>query len=177
MKKWLFVLVIVAAMPILAFADLKVGVVGMYNGDPMLIEYEPDLGPEDFTYGLDARLNIGLIEGSLAAMFFSGYDYYDEYGYYYETPDSLYMLTDVGVTLKFLFFRFGAGIGPNFFMMLDDGTDPFRVGVNMKVHADIELGKLSLGLVFFYIAQEFEQLKYFEEMIPTVGLTALYKLF
>src|SRR5690606_23199762 len=60
----------------------------------------PEIGPESFSYGAEARLYLGPLMANLGAV-------------YMGTGDFLVM-ADVGLTLKLLFLRGSLGIGPNF---------------------------------------------------------------
>jgi hypothetical protein len=99
-------------------------------------------------------------------------------------PASLSVLTDIGLSLDILFFRFGAGIGPNFMFALSEtdwtSEQPIPVGLNLKLSADVNLGKFSLGLVGYYALQSFSDLgkpNFFDRARPWVGISALFKLF
>jgi hypothetical protein len=157
------------------FADLQIGAVAMYKGDPSTLSVS-GLGLQDFTFGLDTRLNLGMLQGSVSALYYPE----DTSGL---NPASLVALTDVGVCFDILFIRLGAGIGPNFSIPLESGTparDAFPVGVNMKLAGDVMLGNFSLGLVFIYYVgsfSDFAEPDFWQLARPCIGVSVLYKLF
>ena len=170
MKKLIIVLVI-ALLPALAFADIdfQIGGTAMYKGFLSDILDGPDgITLQDFTYGAEARLNFGFIQGAAAGLY-----YPDEFA------PSLIVLTDIGLTLDLAIIRLGAGIGPNFYIPLEGTADGVPIGLNLKGAVDLQLGKLSLGVVGYYYLASLEDLNadLFETAQPWVGLTLLYKLF
>lgn len=170
MKK-LIVVLMIALLPTLAFAlDFQIGGTAMYKGILEDITAGPtDLGFDDFTFGAEARLNFGLIQGAAAVL-------------YYPDPSypNLVALTDVGVTLNLAIVRLGAGIGPNFYIPLSDGGEKgIPVGLNLKGAVDLQLGNISLGLVGYYYLASLSDLELglFETAQPWLGLTVLFKVF
>ena len=73
MKK-LIVVLMIALLPTLAFAlDFQIGGTAMYKG---LLEDitsgTADIGFDDFTFGGEARLNFGLLQGAAAVLYYPG---------------------------------------------------------------------------------------------------------
>jgi hypothetical protein len=168
MKK-LIVVLMIALLPTLAFAlDFQIGGTAMYKGLLSDITDGPgDVTLDDFTFGGEARLTFGLLQGAAAILY-----YPDEYS------PSLVALTDIGITLNLAIIRLGAGIGPNFFIPLEAG-DPAGAGLNLKAAVDLQLGGISIGLVGYYYLASFDDLSLglFESAQPWLGLTVLVKLF
>jgi hypothetical protein len=168
MKKLLIVL-IVALLPAMAFADLQLGAVGMYKGDVTAVGTHP-VSINDFTFGGEARLKLGILQGGLTALYY---------------PTSAYTqivaVTDIGVSLDVLMLRFGAGIGPNFaFTVAGTTSQPANVGLNLKLSGDVNLGGLSVGLVGFYYLDSFSNLSKIGDVfgkLPWLGVSAMIKLF
>jgi len=169
MKK-LIVVLMIALLPTLAFAlDFQIGGTAMYKGILEDITSGPtDLGLDDFTFGAEARLSLGLLQGAAAVLY-----YPDEF------DPSLIALTDIGVTLNLAIVRLGVGIGPNFFIPLNDGGPTGSLGLNLKGAVDLQLGGLSVGLVGYYYLASLEDIgaDLFETAQPWLGLTVLFKLF
>ena len=168
MKKLLVVLMILA-LPALAFADFQLGGTAMYKGMLQDIQSGTTPGIDDFTFGAEARLKLGIFQGAAAVLYY-GDEFYP----------SLVALTDVGLSLDVLFLRIGVGIGPNFYIPLEDGGPTgLPVGLNLKGSVDFQLGSISLGLVGYYYLASFEDLNadLFQNAQPWIGLTALFKLF
>jgi hypothetical protein len=89
-------------------------------------------------------------------------------------------LLDAGLSLNLAIVRLGAGLGLNYSIPLDGGTvDGVPLGVNLKGAVDLQLGKLSLGLVGYYFLPSFSDFDadLFETAEPWLGVTLLYKLF
>ena len=169
MMKKLIVVLMIALLPTLAFAiDFQVGGTAMYKG--LLEDIESgitDIGLDDFTFGAEARLSLGLLQGAAAVLYYPG-DY-----------PSLVALTDIGVTLNLAIVRLGAGIGPNFYIPLSDGGSTGAIGLNLKGAVDLQLGGISVGLVGYYYLASLEDIgaDLFETAQPWLGLTVLFKLF
>jgi hypothetical protein len=167
MKKLIIVLMI-ALLPTLAFAlDFQVGGTAMYKG--MLEDIQSgvtNIGFDDFTFGAEARLSLGLLQGAAAVLYYPG-DY-----------PAIVALTDIGVTVNLAIVRLGAGIGPNFYIPLE-GTAPLPVGLNLKGAVDLQLGNISLGLVGYYYVASLSELNadLFHTAQPWLGLTVLFKVF
>ena len=169
MKK-LIVVLMIALLPTLAFAlDFQIGGTAMYKG--LLQDIQTgvtDIGLDDFTFGGEARLNFGLIQGAAAVLY-----YPDEFA------PSLIALTDVGLTLNLAIVRLGAGIGPNVYIPLSDAGKGVPIGFNVKGAVDVQLGGISVGLVGYYYLASLSDLSLglFETAQPWLGLTVLFKLF
>ncbi|MCX7029866.1 MAG: hypothetical protein NTU62_07055 [Spirochaetes bacterium] len=170
MKK-LIVVLMIALLPTLAFAlDFQIGGTAMYKG--LLSDLEEGAAAtltfDDFTFGGEARLNFGLLQGAAAVL------YYPD-----EVAPSLVVLTDIGLTLNLAIVRLGAGIGPNFYIPLEGTVDGVPIGLNLKGAVDLQLGKLSLGVVGYYYLASLSDLKagLFETAQPWLGLTLLFQLF
>jgi hypothetical protein len=154
MKK-LLVLMILVLVPMVTFADFQIGPTALYNmrfTNPEQVDTST-LSLDDFTFGADARLNVSILQGSAYALLTLGsVDNSTAIPKYVPTTVDLFF--DVGVCLDIMFFRFGAGIGPNFAILFPDpldttNTDIFGVGANVKFSADVMLGSIAIGLVYF----------------------------
>jgi hypothetical protein len=170
MMKKLIVVLMIALLPTLAFAlDFQVGGTAMYKGILEDITSGPtDLGFDDFTFGAEARLSLGLLQGAAAVLYYPG------------ESSSLVALTDIGVTVNLAIVRLGAGIGPNLYIPLGgDKVEGVPVGLNLKGAVDLQLGGISVGLVGYYYLASLSDLNadLFENAQPWLGLTVLFKLF
>jgi hypothetical protein len=169
MKK-LIVVLMIALLPTLAFAlDLQLGGTAMYKGLLSDVLDGPDgVTLQDFTYGGEVRLNFGLLQGAAALL------YYPD-----ESYPQIVALTDIGLTLNLAIIRLGAGIGPNFHIPLKGGASGVPVGLNLKGAVDLQLGKLSLGVVGYYYLESFQDLNadLFRNAQPWIGATLLFQLF
>jgi hypothetical protein len=169
MKKIIAVLLI-AILPAMAFADFQIGGAAMYKG--LLSDFQgtsPGIGLEDFTFGGEARLKLSIFQAGLTGLYYPGVDY-----------ASIKALADVGLAVDILFLRIGAGIGANFSIPVS-GTAPdlSPVGFNVKGSVEILLGKLSIGVVGFYVLDSLDQISLglFQTAEPWLGVTLMYKLF
>jgi len=169
MKKILFFLILVAVIPAFAFADFQIGAIAMVKGTAASIQ-TGGIKANDFTYGGEARLNLGILQGGVSALYYPA----DA-----DMPASIVALTDVGLALDIWFIRLGAGLGPNFYSQLQNsgGTRPLSVGLNMKLAGDINLGSISVGVVAYYYLNSLSDLRTAGKARPWVGLTAMLKLF
>ncbi|MGA2640760.1 MAG: hypothetical protein ABSG21_07630 [Spirochaetia bacterium] len=165
MKRLLLVLII-ALLPALAFADLQIGAVGIYNGNITAVASSPQ-STNNFTFGGEARLKIWIIQGGLTALYYPS-----------SSGNQIVALTDIGVSLDVLFLRFGAGIGPDFaFPVSGSAPQPSNVGMNLKFSGEIKLGGLSLGLVGFYYFDSLSNIGNVFGNLPSIGATIMIRLF
>jgi hypothetical protein len=163
MKKVLFFLFLSAFIPAVAFAQLQVGGVAMYKGDPTNVT---SITASSFTFGGEARLRLGIFQGAVSAL-------YIPYGSY----SAIAALTDVGVSFDAAVFSFGAGIGPNFAINIGDlAPNPVSFGMNLKVTADVNIGFFSIGLAGFYYVSDFTTILSVFQRLPWLGITALVKI-
>jgi len=165
MKKALAVIVLALA-PALSYAELQLGAAGLYNGDIA------GLGSQQFdmTYGLEARFKFfSVVQIGLTAL------------YYYPStvagPSYIQTLADVGISIDIFFLRFGAGIGPDFFIPMSGPSVSATSAANLKFSGDVNIGPVALGIVAFYPVQSVWDLPRFTSMKPWVGLAILVKLF
>lgn len=164
--KRLILVFLMAVIATFAFADFRLGAVGMYNGD------FSDLSTtqlSDFTFGAEAKLNLSFFQVSADLLFYPQLD------------GNCYFLglADAGVSFKLAIFRFGLGLGPNLAFSLTDST-PAMFGLNLRPSFDIEIGNLSIGLVGLYYVPSFADFAKLDVILsepPWLGLTATVKIF
>ncbi len=165
MKK-LLVLLVLVAIPVLAFADLQLGGVAMYKGG-----FPPStpITVNDFTFGAEARVRLGLLQGAASLLYYPSA----------VPPASIVALTDIGLNLNLGIADFGAGIGPNFAFPINSVGSAMRAGLNLKLAGEVNLGRISLGAVGYYYLDSLKDLSLglFKVAKPWLGLTALVKLF
>jgi hypothetical protein len=157
---------VLALTPASSYADFQLGVAGMYNGDLSA------LGTQslNITWGMEARFKfLSVFQVGLTGLYYlpsvvGGSSY-------------ILALSDAGLSVDILFFRFGAGIGPDFSIPMSGPSTPSTSNANLKLSGDINLGPVSLGVVAFYPVMSFWDLQNVTRMTPWVGLTALLKLF
>jgi hypothetical protein len=163
--KRIFVFVLLAAiLPAAAFADFQLGGIAMYKGDPSAAT---GISASDFTFGGEARLKIAIFQAGVSALYIP-----------YPNYTSIGALTDVGLSLDVLFFRFGAGIGPNFVMNFGNGApNSASIGWNLKFMGDVNLGGLALGVVGYYKFEDFNNVGSVFSKLPWLGVTLMFRLF
>jgi len=168
MKKALAVLVLALA-PALTFADFQLGGTGMYNGDITSLGSQ-QLTSASFAYGLEARLKfLSVLQAGLT-------------GLYYTPPvvggpSYIHALTDIGLSVDIFFLRFGAGVGPDFFIPMSGPVVTATSTANLKLTGDINIGPVAVGVMAFYPLQSIWDLQNVTAMKPWVGLTVMIKLF
>jgi hypothetical protein len=169
MKK-IIVLLVLLMVPVLAFAQLWVGGVGMYESTLDNLK-AGNVSASDFTYGLEGRLSLGVFQGGLTALYFPGY---------IPEWDMAAIMADAGLSVNLLFVRVGLGAGPNYLMYLDSTSpsDAMPFGVNLKASADIEFGYMSVGLVGYYLFNNFKELLKadYSSAVPYLGVSVLFQL-
>ena len=139
MKKTLILVLVLAFIPLLSFADFGIGASAFFNS-PVLIGHDidgPALRDGGFTFGADARLKLlKILQVEALGLVTLG----DE--------ASIDLYADVGLAFDIAILRLSLGVGPTVFFMLDNPADPTLVGFNAKANADIKLGRLSFGLSY-----------------------------
>lgn len=165
MKKLVLVL-LMALVASIAFADFRLGAIGMYNGD---FSDMKSTQISDFTFGAEAKLNLSIFQLSTDLLVYPQAD-----GNF-----SFLGLADAGVAFKLAIFRLGLGLGPNFVFSLTDSASAM-VGLNLRPSFDVEIGNLSIGIVGLYYLESFKDFANLGEIfseLPWLGLTATVKLF
>jgi hypothetical protein len=139
MKKTLILVLVLAFIPLLGFAELGLGGSAFLN-TPVLIGEDPDLsefGKGGFTFGGDVRLKLSIFQLEALGLVSLG-----------EEVTSIDLYADAGLALDLAFLRLSLGAGPTFLFVLNDATNPVLGGYNVKANADVKLGKLSVGLSY-----------------------------
>ncbi|MBN2441306.1 MAG: hypothetical protein JXJ04_08165 [Spirochaetales bacterium] len=178
MRKALFLLILIA-LPFMAFAELQIGPTALYN-----VIFAPDearsvgmyardegISLADLTFGLDTRLKIGIFQGSAIALFSPPAG---------ELPTEAEIYLDAGIALDILFLRLGIGVGPNLIIAFDENIDkPVFLGGNVKISADIMLGGIAVSVNYLMYLPEFskEALDYLTNNLEgNIGVSILFKL-
>jgi len=163
MRKVLILLILVVLIPVAAFAQLQVGGIAMYKGNPTTAT---SVGVDSFTFGGEARLRVGILQGAVSAL-------YVPYGSY----AAIAALTDIGASFDVAIFTLGAGIGPNFAINIGSGAPTaVNFGMNLKLTTDINIGAFSIGLAGFYYVSDFTTIASVFSNLPWLGITAMLKL-
>lgn len=181
MKKKLLLLIAAALilLPTAVFADgFWIGPTALYKDTLSFDEavdsnWGEDAEADDFYYGLDARLEMGMIEGSMLAIYDDRLEGYD--------LGLLRTYFDIGLSFDIALFDFGIGVGPNFISVIDDDadyqSDPIEVGSNLKLSADLKLENVSLGAYFMYELDDLSDIDDIgDNTTGLVGLSALFRL-
>ena len=170
MKKLLLVLII-AIVPLMAFAQFQVGGTALYLSDITQISHS-SVNASDFLFGLENRAKLWIFQADAKALYM---------------PDSMEPgilgLADAGLSLNLLFIRVGALVGVNAIYDhtgLYTGSD-LSTPYNVKATVDINLGGLSLGVEGGYFLESLSDIKDLGKIIksnpPFVGVNLLLKLF
>jgi hypothetical protein len=136
MKKVILIMLI-CAVPAILTGQAGFGIAAFYN-TPIEAGSFPDedqIHTENFTFGGDLRLKLGILHGEALALVTLD-------------PFVTDIFLDAGITLDILIVRLAAGIGPKFTYGGEDRI--MRGGYNLKLNADIILGKISLGLSYIF---------------------------
>jgi len=140
MKKTLILVLVLAFIPLLSFAELGLGASAFFNS-PVLIGQKPDasqLREGGFTFGADARFKfLKFLQLEALGLVTVG-----------DSVTSIDLYADAGLAFDLAFLRLSLGAGPTVFFLLSDVTDPTLLGFNAKANADIKLGRISLGLSY-----------------------------
>ena len=146
MKKILIITLMMIAGTSVYAQFLQIGPVAMYTSPVNKPEGVPsynEIGLEDFRFGADLRLNFGLLQvAMLAVMEAPGPNALLE-------PGKIVLIPTAGINASVLIFDFGIGVGPSFEFYFGDSSlsEPADFGLNVKGTADINLGKVSLGMI------------------------------
>lgn len=142
MKKILFLCAILL-LPAALFAQVQIGATALYNFPYLSDPVVPELDASDFTFGADARIRVFVFQASALALFTPGST---EPGL--ESPGSLDVIIDGGLSFDVLLFRLGVGLGPSLRVNLEPGADAMGLGLNVKATADVMLGSFGVGLTY-----------------------------
>jgi hypothetical protein len=133
----IFAVLLLAALPMAAFAELGIGGAAFFNSPYLLGQSvdEDDLNVNQFTFGGDLRLKLSLLQGEALVLYSAG------------EVQSLNIYLDAGVAIDVMMLRLSAGAGPNFVYNIGESS-PLQTGLNAKLSADLKLGKLTVGLSY-----------------------------
>ncbi len=193
-----FMLAVLLIVPASAFASdfigLRIGPAAMYRlerdaDDKLIVPDLGDIDTDDLRFGVDARLNLTILEGNVLALIDKSESAGEEYW-------TITTYANAGISFRlFPFLRLGVFAGPKFdiYYSAEDGFDLDNVpdvegvlggGVNLKVSGDFRIGKLSLST--FGIAEtnvKFEELgdsgldELFTSPKVSVGASILFNIF
>jgi len=137
-----FVLVVaLAIVPLLAFAETDIGLSGLYFGNPTSIS-KNTLNKDSVGPGLDLRAKLWIFQADLDATMIG--------------KDSFLVMPTAGLSLDVLFLRVGAGMGPVAY--LEPGADE-AFGIfawTLKASADLLLGPFYVGVFGYYLSWDKE---------------------
>lgn len=192
------VLAILLVLPASIFAmdliGLRVGPAAMLNAPISIDGLDPDyfttLTLDDFTFGVDARLNLSILEGNVMALV---------------TPETLdneiigaYLdaYINAGVSIELLsLLKVGIFAGPMFSFYVDESgvsggpeseDDLLSAGLNLRLTADVNLGGISVGATYIVetdvligdlIAGEVSPEDVFVNPMGKAGVSVLFSLF
>jgi hypothetical protein len=139
MKKTLILVLVLAFIPLLSFAELGLGASAFLN-NPVLIGQEADaseLRAGGFTFGGDVRFKLSILQLEALGLLSTGHE-----------VTSIDLYADAGLALDLAILRLSLGAGPTVFFVLNDSSDPLLAGYNVKANADLKLGRISVGLSY-----------------------------
>ena len=134
MRKIVLIVLILAVVPIAAFAELGIGGAAFYKS-PYLMGQPLDIAnanANQFSFGGDARFKLGWFQAEGLVLYSAG------------DTQSLNMYLDGGLALDLAILRLSLGVGPNFILNFGQSA-PAQAGLNAKIGADIKLGAISVG--------------------------------
>lgn len=146
MKKILIILTILMISSAAYGQVLQFGPVAMLTTPvtaPSGVSSYDSIGLEDFRFGADVRLNLGLLQvGLLAVVEAPGTNALLE-------PGEIILVPTIGINSSLLIFDIGVGIGPSVEFNFGDKdiSDPADFGIHLKGTFDINFGSVSAGII------------------------------
>jgi hypothetical protein len=138
MRKVLLLVLVLAFVPLLSFAEVGIGASAFFNS-PVLVGADIDkheLWDGGFTFGGSLRWKLWILQLDALALVTL------------DETNSLGLYPNAGLGFDLAILRLSAGVGPNLVFLFDSPTDPTLFGFNAKANADIKLGPLSFGLSY-----------------------------
>ena len=138
MRKVVLLILVLALLPAVIFAQLGVGGAAFYKS-PVLLGQQLDLNNHNvnqFAFGGDLRFKLGLFQAEGLVFYCAG-----------SQVSGLMTFLDAGLALDVAIVRLSLGAGPNI-MYNFNATKPVQMGLNAKIGGDIMLGKVSVGLSY-----------------------------
>lgn len=173
-------LVVLITLPLMAFAEIQVGVTALYNvlfapneaNSVGMYASQNGVSLDDFTFGGDARIKLGIFQGSALGLVSPGFN---------TMPTEIELYFDAGLAIDILFLRLGIGLGPNFIIAIggEGVSKPFFFGGNVKLTGDIMLGGIAVGLNYLMYLPDFSShsFTYLANNIEgNIGFSVLFKL-
>ncbi|MCF7933687.1 MAG: hypothetical protein K9M84_08360 [Spirochaetia bacterium] len=180
MKKltMIMIAVLLIAIPASVFAGdgIWVGPTALYSTGMTFGElsteglegYEFDAS--DFNYGVEARLDISIFQGSVNAVYHAD----TIFGDILETNLNAGLYADLGIV------GLGLSAGPKYIVLLEEGyEEAVEWGSNLKVAADLILGSTILSAYFsadIYDLETWAETADFESLYGRAGLSLLFQL-
>ena len=142
MRRMILVLIVLAIVPVMAFADstplqhiFGFGPAVFYKS-PVLVGQQVDadnLNVDQFDFGGDVRFKLSVFQAEALVLYASG-----------NGVNSYSAFLDAGLAVDIAFLRLDLGVGPNFLYSMGNGYGG-QVGGNAKVGVDVLLGPISVG--------------------------------
>ncbi len=161
MKRRLAVLILVL-VPWLGFADLQIGPIAAY-ASTLTSTTQASPSSVNFPLGLEARYKFLYLFQYAVTAFFA-----------VDPNPYVVFLTDIGITVDIDRFTLSGGIGPDFSYGMTSTPSPESSLINFKFSADMNLGPVTVGIVFYDPVSVLSQLR---TNLPWVGITALFTVF
>ncbi len=141
MKKITIMILILAGIAVSASAlSVWVGPNAYYGKaitlDSLTTSNVSDVKLKNLAFGAEGRLYMGPLAGSISAEYLG--------------DKRFLILTDAGLNLNLLIFRFGLGIGPNF-SNINGGKG--ALGGNLRATAELKLGRIAAGLSWYSMVE------------------------
>ncbi len=161
-------LIVLALFAVSTFSVAASGSDGLWIGGTGLYKYFVDPGEElefdsdNFAFGLDARLRLGLLEGSLLAVYVPLGD-----------DNAVLSFANIGLNTNIGPVNVGASAGAAF-IYSEELDDSFDAGVNLKFTADLILGDISIGAYYLFWEDDFDEIKVADKGL--VGFSVLFRL-
>lgn len=161
MKKMVIIVAILLS-PALSFADYQVGIASAFGIVTVVTDQRYDT-LTDLVFGLESRYRTSIFQFGATALYSP---------IYFENGAQLTVRTDVGLSFDIQSLRLGVAIGPDFWFSFADNYPPSMTSWNVKLSTDINIDRISLGIMAFYNAELLDRRPF-----PSVIATIMLKLF
>ncbi len=184
----LAVLLLLAPTAVFAGDGLWVGPTALYNMgmtfDELIENPDVELNPENFSYGVEARLDLSIFQASINAIYYPNFYIFNfGAGEFMDLGEAVESTMNVGVYADLGIVGLGLSAGPRMMTFIGsdiEDSESFEIGSNVKLEADLILGSTLFSAYYIGYVDDLEEWADSEDPLGDLygkaGLSLLFQL-
>lgn len=182
--------VLLLLAPTAAFAGdgLWVGPTALYNMgmtfDELIENPNVELNPDNFSYGIEARLDLSIFQASINAIYYPNFYIFNFWsGEFMDLGEAVESTMNVGVYADLGIVGLGLSAGPRMITFLGsdiEDSESFEIGSNVKLEADLILGSTLFSAYYIGYVADLEEWAEsedpFGDLYGKAGISMLFQL-